>query len=136
MKVNELQSVLQKIGDSGCYLMAFVAGMNKGEIDINDLISYYYSLKDKKLIDEDCTVLDNKEFGKYFGYRYSYCPYSEKKIVADIAAADIVIAEYFNPNTKYTHFVLQINGKNYDSLKNSKTVKEGYIKSLRLFYKE
>lgn len=135
MKVNGLQDVLKRIGTDGCYFMSFVAGMNNGEVDLNDLVGYYYSLRDKNLIDKNCTVLDNKEFGKYFGYKYSYCPYSEN-INIDITKADIVIAEYFNPRTNYTHFVLQINCKNYDSLEDSKTVKEGYIKSLRLFFKE
>jgi len=50
--------------------------------------------------------------------------------------ARLKIAQWHNPKTGYSHFVLMKNESEvlFDSLGDSKTVRDGFIESWRLFY--
>lgn len=124
-----IQDKLKALGDNGCYIISFTRGM-----DINasptKMVEVFDNLLSKGIVDTNCWVLDNNKLASEYGYTYKYKP---SITCEDIDYFDIVIKEYYNPRTKFQHFVLFKDGEDYDSLEKSKTVGEGYVRSYRCF---
>ena len=124
-----IQDKLKALGDSGCYIISFTRGM-----DINAsptrMVEVFDNLLSKGIIGSNCWVKDNNRLASEHSYTYE----SKTNISdEDIKYFDIIIKEYYNPRTKFQHFVLFKDGKDYNSLEKSVTASEGYVRSYRCF---
>jgi hypothetical protein len=120
-----IQKELENIGKYGC---GFLCLCHKMGIADSELLFYYRQALKKDLVDSECYV---KDWGKLATF---LCPDGqtyrcEKSNLKDRKAA-FYIEYWYNPRTKLRHFKL----KDWDSLGESVTVKEGMIESYRNFY--
>jgi hypothetical protein len=125
-----IQDFIKKVGDEGCYALCLC---KIAELRLNDsliAVSYIeYGVK-YGLIAEDMTVLDGAKFLVHMTaieWSKEYKAPGYKPVLGDY-----LVAEWFNPRTKLTHFTVEYPVK-WNSLKNSVTVKEGSIRSYRLY---
>lgn len=128
--VKNIQGKAEKIGESGCYLLSLLYVTDR----LDDVFVCYTKFLEKGFIDEDCFIKDPSSIMKALtGDKYTV-----KKSSTFDPKADFIIAYYYNPKTKYHHFVVhnKENKLEYDSFGLSNTVKNGYVESYRLFYKE
>jgi hypothetical protein len=103
---------------------------NRDEIYAADAVADIGNGISAGYIGQDMTVLDGAAFLRFLSCErwtkeYKYADYQPKK-------GDYLIAEWFNKRTGKTHFTLEYPEK-WNSLSDSVTVKEGYIKSYRLY---
>lgn len=125
------KELLPEIQKDGCYLLCYLylAGFD----DAKKINEVYLDLVGKKIILKDCYIINSRVLVQYLGigkdvtYReVNYLPNDMEK----------TIGCYFNPRTKYTHFVIIDNKTReiiYDPLEGkSITVKEGYLDSMRV----
>jgi hypothetical protein len=134
MLENGVQSFIKTIGDAGCYALclckaAEIAGIKpycaRGAVHLIESAGVV-----KGFIKPDMTVLDGAAFlkdltGVKWTKEYKDADYKPQK-------GDYLIAEWFNKRTGLTHFTLEFPVK-WDGLKDSVTVKEGAIRSYRLY---
>lgn len=129
-----IQVDLEKIGSYGCY---FLTLLKVGKAPTYLIHEYYKAFLADGYIDEDCTVLRPDMILKTLtGHKYRVVKTTDAYQFD--SSADIIIGYFYNPKTKYHHFVQLDSNKNviWDSLGNSKTVRDGYVESYRLFYEE
>lgn len=126
---NGFQSELLNIGNYGCAFLCACKAMN---VEIEDIPYYFTKAKELNIIDRECTV---NNWDKLLNLLEHYGKKWSVEIAEVPKPCDILIGMYFNPKTRYTHFVLLDNKSHkiiYDGLKNSLTVKNGYIKNYRI----
>lgn len=118
------QSLMKNIGENGCYILSILEGIGIQNTDAQlDLIK---KLMDEGYVSKDCFVMDNYAIATRLGCTYKFTtikPSDEK----------VYIKEYYNERTGFTHFVLCVNGIDYDTLDDSITVKEGTVRSYRIY---
>lgn len=122
-------SSIEKVRQSGCYLYCLIVGSGYSPFSID---SFYSAFLKKGLIQEDCFILNPcKILEDLTGRKYRVVKSKDYD-----PEARIKIAQWHNPKTGYSHFVIMKNSETveFDSLGNSKTVAEGFIESWRLFY--
>jgi hypothetical protein len=136
LKEGVQQDFIKKIGDEGCYALCLckVKELHNpyGAITPGESV-YCIELGIKKgYIKEDMTVLDGAGFLYYSSG--SRCRWTKEYKPADYKPVDgdYLIAEWFNKRTGLTHFTLEYPEK-WNSLMDSVTVKEGAIRSYRLY---
>ncbi|MDR1469337.1 MAG: hypothetical protein LBT00_08605 [Spirochaetaceae bacterium] len=128
------QDFIKTVGAEGCYALtlcrvAEIANATEGTdagtavsgIDWGTVLGY---------IKPDMTVADGAAFmkvltGKEWTKEYQPAGYTPKE-------GDYLVAEWYNKRTDKTHFTLEYPEK-WNSLKNSVTVKEGAIRSYRVY---
>lgn len=124
-----LQDKLKKLGTSGCYIMAILSGSGISSID--DIVKITDGFIKDGLLSDDYAVKDNVELAKSLGLKYEWkCKATEEEMNTTL----FCVKEYYNERTGYTHFVLHMDKQDYDTLENSITVRDGIIKSYRMFY--
>ena len=118
------QSLMKNIGENGCYILSILEGIGIQNTDAQlDLIR---TLIGEGYLSKECFIQDNNKLAARLGCTYKYTtikPTDEKAY----------IKEYYNARTGYTHFVLCVDGKDFDTLDSSVTVKEGVIRSYRIY---
>lgn len=118
------QTLMKNLGDNGCYILSILESIGIQNTDAQlDLIKV---LINDGFLSKECFVQDNNKLAARLGCTYKYTkikPSDEK----------VYIKEYFNERTGFTHFVLCVDGKDFDTLDSSVTVKEGYVRSYRIF---
>jgi hypothetical protein len=130
---NGMQSFIKTIGEEGCYALALckVAEAYSGrESSGGGAVNAVGDGVHRGWLKEDMTVLDGAAFLKDLtGVKWTkeYKDASYKPV-----AGDYLIAEWYNKRTGLTHFTLEYPVK-WDGLKDSVTVKEGAIRSYRLY---
>jgi hypothetical protein len=132
--INEgAQDFIRTVGEEGCYALTLC---KIAEVEGYLNIPVYKTLKaivkgvSEGCIKEDMTVLDGAMFlrhitGESWTKEYKDAGYKPVK-------GDYLIAEWFNKRTGKTHFTLEYPVK-WNSLKDSVTVREGVIRSYRLY---
>lgn len=125
-KLLGIQDKLKLLGENGCYILAILSGFGCSSLD--EMLMLTDKLIQKGLLSTTYTVLDNAELAKELGLTYLYSPVKPKD-----SLCLFYVKEYYNERTGFTHFVLCMNGKEYDTLENSITVKEGVVRSYRIF---
>jgi hypothetical protein len=130
-----VQDEIATIGEAGCYALTLcrIMGLVKFDelgFDMADAVGFINTAISNGFIGKDMTVLDGALFlsGRMqtkWTKEYKDPDYQPKK-------GDYLIAEWFNKRTGKTHFTLEYPEK-WNSLSDSVTVKEGYIKSYRLY---
>jgi len=122
-------SSIEQVRQSGCYLYCLIVGSGYSPLSID---SFYPPFLKKGLIQEDCFILNPcRILEDLTGQKYRVI----KTKIYD-PEARLKIAQWHNPKTGYSHFVLMKNESEvlFDSLGDSKTVRDGFIESWRLFY--
>jgi hypothetical protein len=133
--INEgVQDFIRTVGEEGCYALTLC---KIAEIEMEYYSDAAHSVRDidagvrEGFIRSDMTVLDGAGFlqkqtrGVKWTKEYRDAGYKPVK-------GDYLIAEWFNKRTGKTHFTLEYPVK-WNSLANSVTVKEGTIRSYRLY---
>ena len=117
------------INDGGCYFLSLMQGIDRREEEIEDIYKMSVS---KNYMDYECFVKEPTKLLLELTHKNWLLNVSK----TFDSKADIIIAKWYNPRTRYSHFVLMDKNNNvlYDPLGSSVTVKEGYIESYRLFY--
>jgi hypothetical protein len=131
MLENGAQSFIKTVGDEGCYALALcrIAGEFRF-MSAGDAVSAAERGVARGCLKGDMTVLDGAAFlkdltGVKWTKDYKDAGYIPQK-------GDCLIAEWFNKRTGLTHFTLEYPVK-WDGLKDSVTVREGAIRSCRLY---
>jgi hypothetical protein len=142
---NGIQEFIRTIGDEGCYALCLckaaeifgnkimgVFGGNSYAWCAAEAVGRIEKGVECGYIKNDMTVLDGAAFlrqltGTVKRWTKEYKPAGYKP-----AEGDYLIAEWFNRRTGKTHFTLEYPEK-WNSLRDSVTVKEGSIRSYRLY---
>lgn len=124
-----IQSTLKKIGDEGCYFLCLLKACNVMEHKILD--AYYKCLR-HDYIGDDCFIKDGISILRMFGMNVSKMDKVDAESINLERDYKVKIACYVNG--RYTHFVLYKDGEIWDSLGDSNTVRNGVLKSWRLYY--
>ena len=125
-------TLLKELCESGCYFLSiiYIAEKNSPYLSV-DVIRFAIECIDNKLLGKDFTVIrPNKILGRLLDKEVTIISLSEKeKNLLQTMEYKEVINNWYNPKTGLYHF----NTDDWDSLLNSKTVKEGYIVGYRVF---
>ena len=125
-------TLLKELCESGCYFLSIIhiAEKNSPYLSV-DVIRFAIECIDNKLLGKDFTVIrPNKILGRLLDKEVTVISLSEKeKNLLQTMEYKEVINNWYNPKTGLYHF----NTDDWDSLLNSKTVKEGYIVGYRVF---
>lgn len=114
---------MKNVGENGCYILSILESIGIQNTDAQ--LNMIKDLVDAGFLAKDLYVKDNEALAARLG-----CSYQKLAIKP---ATDVYIKEYFNERTGFTHFVLCVKDVDYDTLDDSVTVKEGYVKSYRIF---
>ena len=125
-------TLLKELYESGCYFLSIIhiAEKNTPYLSV-DVIRFAIECIDNKWLEKDFTVIrPNKILGRLLDKEVSVISVSgkEKELLQTMEYKAIVNC-WYNPKTGFHHF----NTDEFDSLVNSKTVKEGYIVGYRVF---
>lgn len=135
-KAKEVLEISKVIEKYGCYFLSLLSALLGREPKFDEIIDKYIVFNKLGYMDSECTILYPCEIiHHYYGSRWSISKPNNEWPKEYDSTADIAIAKWHNPNTGLSHFVLMKNENEvkWDSLGDSKTVKEGYIESWRLF---
>ncbi len=97
------------------------------------LVALWNKAKSMDVIDKENIIQEWDTLAKMFGLNYDYLGWKEKDFVCN--KDQFEICAWYNPRTKFTHFVVG-NGKGkveWDPLEVSVTVREGHLDSKRVF---
>jgi hypothetical protein len=131
-----IQDFIKTIGDEGCYaltLCEIASEYWQRKSGIPDVFNNIENGVRAGCIARDMTVLDGAAFLKLLTLHYWTKEYKDAGYKPQ--EGDYLIAEWFNKRTGKTHFTLEYPEK-WNSLSNSVTVKEGSIRSYRLYRAE
>ena len=139
-----IQKTYKYLGDSGCYFFCINKIAEMAGTKLTNLTDTYYKLLDEKIITEDAFVNNAKLFIEALTgdeWIVSKTSYISSIMMADILSKNLkdafIVARYVNGS--YGHFVI-INPENneviFDPLGESNTVKNGTIKSYRIFIRK
>lgn len=135
MKQNELYDTIKKLNsihDYGCYFLDLLFVVKRREPEMSEILDYYDVFIQNDWMEEDCYIKNPCAILEYFtGKKFKI----KKDSVFD-KQATYIIGYYYNPVTNLNHFVVinRFNEVLWDSIENSKTVRDGFITSYRLFY--
>ena len=125
-------TLLKELYESGCYFLAIihVAEKNSQYLSV-DVIRFAIECINNKWLETDFTVIrPDKILGKLLDKEVTVISLNEKeKNLLKAMEYKAVINNWYNPKTRLHHF----NTDDWDSLVNSKTVKEGFIVGYRIF---
>ena len=129
----EIQNTLLKeLYESGCYFLSIIhiAEKNSPYLSV-DVIRFAIECIENKWLEKDFTVIrPNKILGRLLDKEVTVISLSEKeKDLLQTNGYKAVVNCWYNPNTGLYHF----NCDDWDSLADSKTVREGYIAGYRVF---
>ena len=125
-------TLLKQLYENGCYFLTIihVAEKNSQYLSV-DVIRFAIECIENKWIKKDFTVIrPDRILGKLLDKEVTVTSLSEKeKDLLQTIEHKAIINNWYNPNTGLYHF----NTDDWDSLINSKTVKEGFIVGYRVF---
>ena len=125
-------TLLKELYESGCYFLSIIhiAEKNTPYLSV-DVIRFAIECIDNKWLEKDFTVIrPNKILGRLLDKEVTVISLNEKeKDLLQTMEYKAIVNCWYNPKTGFHHF----NTDEFDSLINSKTVKEGYIISYRVF---
>lgn len=120
-----IQDKLKLLGENGCAILSILSGFGCSSLD--EMLMITDKLIRKGLLSPTYEILDNFKLAKELGLVYNYSTIEPEDCL-------FYMKEYYNPRTSFTHFTLNMNGKEYDTLENNTTRKEGIVRSYRVFY--
>ena len=132
-----VQEYCKNIGATGCYFLSIVKAAEDYTGKEIDVVHSYIKVTQLGYMDMDCYVKDPAAIMNYLtGEKWST---TKAEISYKPKPKDIIIGRFERKAsmTTYTHFVLLDSNKNviYDSFGKSRTVQDGKLMSLRVFWK-
>lgn len=133
--LKKVSEAVKQIYDYGCYFLSLLYVRNtpySEPANLDEILMYYDTFVEIGWMDPNCYVKDPCAILEYLtGKKYSV----KKDAVLD-TSANIIIGRWYNLDTNLHHFVVMDRANNvvWDSLKDSYTVRNGYIESYRNFY--
>lgn len=123
-----IQKILEKIGMEGCYFLCLLraAGLPQSKI-----VDAYCKCLERKYIGDDCFIYDGVAILRLFGVDVKNCEKVDAEKINPMRQYKVKIACY--QNGRYSHFVLITDDGIFDPLGESNTVKNGVLKSWRLY---
>lgn len=125
-------TLLKQLYESGCYFLSIIhiAEKNIPYLSV-DVIRFAIECIDNGWLKEDFTVIrPDRILGRLLDKDVSVVSLNGKeKELLQTMEYKAVVNCWYNPKTRLHHF----NTDDWDSLVNSKTVKEGYIAGYRIF---
>ena len=125
-------TLLKQLYESGCYFLSiiYIAEKNSQYLSV-DVIRFAIECIDNKWLEKDFTVIRSaKILGRLLDKEVSVVSLNGKeKEVLQTMEYKAIVNCWYNPKTGLHHF----NCEDWDSLVNSKTVREGYIAGYRVF---
>ena len=125
-------TLLKELYENGCYFLSIIHTAEKNSAYLSvDVIRFAIECIDNKWLKTDFTVIrPDKILERLIDKEVSVISVSRKeKDLLQTMEYKAVVNCWYNPKTGLYHF----NTDDWDSLVNSKTVKEGYIISYRVF---
>ena len=125
-------TLLKELYESGCYFLSIIHTAEKNSPYLSvDIIRFAIECFGNKWLGKDFTVIrPDKILGKLLDKEVTVISLNGKeKDLLQTMEYKAVVNCWYNPNTGLHHF----NTDDWDSLVNSKTVKEGYIVGYRVF---
>lgn len=125
-------TLLKELYESGCYFLSIIHTAEKNSPYLSiDVIRFAIECIDNKWLEKDFTVIrPDKILERLLDKEVNVTSVSEKeKGLLKTMEYKAVVNCWYNPKTRLYHF----NTNDWDSLVNSKTVKEGYIVGYRVF---
>lgn len=125
-------TLLKELYKSGCYFLSLIHIAEKSSPYLSvDVIRFAIECIDNKWLGKDFAVIrPDKMLGRLLDKEVSVVSLSGKeKDLLQTMEYKAVVNCWYNPKTGLYHF----NTDDWDSLVNSKTVKEGYIAGYRVF---
>ena len=125
-------TLLKELYENGCYFLSIIHTAEKNSAYLSvDVIRFAIECIDNKWLKTDFTVIrPDKILGRLLDKEVSVISVSRKeKEMLQTMEYKAVVNCWYNPKTRLYHF----NCGDWDSLINSKTVKEGYIVGYRVF---
>lgn len=121
-RYNEIQSILKKCGEFGCHFLSLLSIIEDVNGESVDLIEAIRISQSKGFVDSEFFVKAGDKLLEYFtGKKWT------RKIVETLPSKikdnEYTEAIYFNPRTNLYHY----RRRGWDTLIDSKTVKEGYV---------
>lgn len=124
-----LQSIFAVAHDNSCHFLTLCSIAEEATDQWVDVVKAMKMLQSKGLMDDEffikddgCKVLSLLTNGKKWTRK-------DVETLGIIHDNDYTEAEWFNPRTKFTHF----RRRYFDTLRDSVTVKEGYIRRYRIY---
>jgi len=125
---DDLGIVSKTLKDGACLLLSLCSIIDELSDKPCDIIEVINTAWDNKWMKWDYELIDSLALLNHFtGKRFSRTEVTSLPSV--IKDNEFTIEKWYNPDTKYTHFKRRF----VDTLKNSKTVKEGYIKEYYIY---
>lgn len=125
-------TLLKELYESGCYFLSIIhiAEKNSAYLSV-DVVRFAKECIDNKWLEKDFTVIRPDEIlGRLLDKEVSVISVNGKeKELLQTMEYKAVVNCWYNPNTNLYHF----NCDDWDSLVNSKTVRDGYIVGYRVF---
>lgn len=132
-RYENLQTELLAAHTDGCHFLTLCSIADEYRYDHNmDYIDIIWAVRlcqskgllksDFYVNDDGCRILSLLTHGKKWSRK-------DVEVLLPIGDNDYTEAEWFNPRTKYTHF----RRRYFDTLRDSVTVAEGYIKRYRIY---
>jgi hypothetical protein len=123
------QDFIKTVGEEGCYALTLCKIAEISSIGFDVLEAIEYGIR-KGYIADDMTVKDGAALltditKRKWTVEWQPARHQSKE-------GDFLVAEWYNKGTRLTHFTLEYPEK-WNSLKNSVTVKEGAIRSYRVY---
>jgi hypothetical protein len=128
-----IQDFISSVGAEGCYALTLCRVAELAENTDNfagDAVNSIANCVKTGQLAPDMTVLDGAAFLRHITLRRWTKEYRDAGYKPKIG--DYLVAEWYNKRTGKTHFTLEYPEK-WNSLENSVTVKEGFIRSYRLY---
>ena len=123
-----IQTVLRKCGESGCLFLSILSIAEEVAGVSFDLINTIHICLQKRWITNDFECLDSLAILNYLTGK-TWIRREVTRLTRDVAYNEYTIANYFNPRTGIIHR----RRRGYDTIKNSVTVRDGYIKSYYIY---
>ena len=121
-RYTEIQSLLEKCGESGCHFLSLLSIVEEVNSEPVDLIEAIKMSLAKKYIDENFFVKAGDSLLEYFTGK-KWTRKIVKTLPSKIKDNEYTEAIYFNPRTNLYHY----RRRGFDTLKSSVTVREGYV---------
>ena len=128
MKAGLQNTTIKNMADYGCYFLSICESIEFKYLKEIDVVRAAEDCMDNGWLGEDFYVKDATKIASFLsGKKYS-CRASDKYEEVN----GFVVQEWYNKKTGFTHFRLV----DWDSVKNSITVKHGILKGYRIFKEE
>ena len=126
-----IQTMLKHIGTDGCYFLSLCTIIEEVNNDNADILDIVRASLDNNWMDSEYYIKDPCAILRHFTKR-DFKVRKMTELPTVVKDSEFTVEEWYNERTGLTHFKRRF----VDTLKNSVTVKEGYIRDYVFFWYE